>query len=379
MDGTPDAGNLANIQAAEICLPAPDLAATIAFFVDRLGFRLMTIFPADDPATAVVAGHGLRLRLERDGGGDAGTLRILIAGPEKLADGETDLQAPNGTRIEIADADPPLHLPPIDQSFVIQKMDDAAPWIVGRAGMLYRDLIPDREGGRFIASHIRIPDGGPVPDNVHFHKIRFQMIYCYKGWVRLVYEDQGDPFILKAGDCVLQPPEIRHRVLECSDGLEVIEIGCPAEHITCLDHDMALPTGRLLPERAYGGQYYVRHQVDAATWHPWRIAGFEARDLGIGAATDGLAGVRVARVAAPTAGKPFRHAGEFLFLFVLAGDVRLEIDDSAAAGPASYILSAGDCATIPAGLAHALASPSSGLEILEVTLPADIGGPQNGV
>ena len=65
----------------------------------------------------------------------------------------------------------------------------------------------------------------------------------FKGWVRLAYEGQGEPFILEAGDCVLQPPEIRHRVLESSAGAEVIELGSPAEHITMADHDMTLPNG----------------------------------------------------------------------------------------------------------------------------------------
>ena len=73
-------------------------------------------------------------------------------------------------------------------------------------------------------SHIRILKAGPVSDYVHFHKIRFQMIFCNKGWAKLVYEDQGSPFIFQAGDCILQPPEIRHQVLENSDGFEVVEI-----------------------------------------------------------------------------------------------------------------------------------------------------------
>ena len=47
--------------------------------------------------------------------------------------------------------------------------------IVGRAGMLYRDLIPDRLGGAIVASHIRIPEGGPVGDSVHFHQGRASM------------------------------------------------------------------------------------------------------------------------------------------------------------------------------------------------------------
>ena len=88
----------------------------------------------------------------------------------------------------------------------------------GRAGMIYRDLLPDRQGGRFIASHITIPDGGPVPDYVHHHDVRFQVIHCVRGWVDVVYEDQGPPFRMHAGDTVLQPPHIRHRVLEARPG-----------------------------------------------------------------------------------------------------------------------------------------------------------------
>ena len=65
--------------------------------------------------------------------------------------------------------------------------------------MHYRDLVPSRLGGAMIASHIRIPDGGPVPDMVHFHKVGFQLIFCVKGWVDVVYEDQGDAIRLIRG------------------------------------------------------------------------------------------------------------------------------------------------------------------------------------
>jgi hypothetical protein len=34
-------------------------------------------------------------------------------------------------------------------------------WIKGRAGMMYKDMLPGRLGGRFIASIIKIPTGGP--------------------------------------------------------------------------------------------------------------------------------------------------------------------------------------------------------------------------
>ena len=77
-------------------------------------------------------------------------------------------------------------------------------------------------------------------------------------------EDQGEPFILKEGDCVTQQPEIRHRVLEASDNLEVIEIGVPAEHMTTIDYDMELPTKEIKPDRLFQGQTFCRHQVENA-------------------------------------------------------------------------------------------------------------------
>ena len=52
--------------------------------------------------------------------------------------------APNGTRIEFVDANPPLSVPRADPSIVVTKAG-ADPG-VGRAGMLYRDLIPGRQG-----------------------------------------------------------------------------------------------------------------------------------------------------------------------------------------------------------------------------------------
>jgi hypothetical protein len=66
-----------------------------------------------------------------------------------------------------------LVLPQTEHAFVVRRLADQAPWVIGRAGMEYRDLIPSRLGGAMIASHIRVPDGGPVPDMVHFHKVGF--------------------------------------------------------------------------------------------------------------------------------------------------------------------------------------------------------------
>ena len=230
--------------------------------------------------------------------------------------------------------------------------------------MHYRDLIPDRQGGRFIASHIHIPKGGPVPDYVHYHRIRFQMIYCYRGWVRVVYEDQGPAFVMRAGDCVLQPPGIRHRVLDCSPGLEVIEVSCPADHETRVEHELTLPTSSRRPERDFDGQRFVQHQAGKASWQSWRRAGFEARDCGIAAATRNLAEVRVVRPTEATSVEGLAHEGELLFWFILKGEADLRLE-----GQPDHELAAGDACALPPGLRHGLFNCSADLEWLEVTLP----------
>jgi quercetin dioxygenase-like cupin family protein len=353
-----------NIEAAEVVIPCKELTETLPFFMRVLDFRLDQIHPADDPTTAVISGHGLRLRLLRGDGGPPGTLILKCRNPKLFADGEMRLVAPNGTTIEIVDANPPLVMPPTRHAFVVRRLKDGEPWIIGRAGMQYRDLVPDRLGGSMIASHIRVPKAGPVPDSVHFHIVGFQMIYCYRGWVRLVYEDQGPPFILAAGDCVLQPPQIRHRVLESSGGLEVIEIGCPAEHVTTLDHRMELPTVRIDANKNFHGQRFCRHQVDRAVWEPWRVHGFEARDTGIGMATGNVASVKVVRPTPEAGAQAASHDADIWFAFVLAGEMTL-----CAEGNDDRRLEAGDAFVIPPGLTTVLGDCSAELELLEVSLP----------
>jgi quercetin dioxygenase-like cupin family protein len=207
--------------------------------------------------------------------------------------------------------------------------------------MRYRDLIPDRQGGRFIASHIRIDGGGPVADYVHFHKVRLQLIHCVKGWVRLVYEDQGPPFVLRAGQCVLQPPQIRHRVLESSAGLEVIELSSPAAHETLADHALPLPTPTTRAEREFEGQRFV--------------AGDPAR---VREATRGLADVLVSR------GGVMRRAddAELVFGYVVAGAATLT-----AGARTPERIGEGDAFVVPRGESFLATDASESFELLRVT------------
>ena len=350
---------------AEFLLPTNELRDDLPFFTKTLGMRLENIFPADDPSVASFSGHGIRLRVEKGADVPPGHLRILTDDPDSFADGKRSLTAPNGTKVEIVPLSPTVDHPETKHEFAVRRLRDEAPWIIGRAGMHYRDLIPTRLGGSIIASHIRIPDGGPVPDMVHYHTVGFQLIFCYKGWVDVLYEDQGDVIRLHAGDCVTQPPGIRHRVIEASAEIEVIEIGVPAEHVTTIDHDFTLPNGIGDPSREWDGQTFVHHIKDKAIWSPFRIPGFVARDTGITAGTKGVAGIQVAKF---DTGKPpsSTHDADIHFTFVMDGTMVLSAE-----GQDDRDLQPGDAFVIPPGIVTQYRECSPDLELLEVALRGD--------
>ncbi|HRV62825.1 MAG TPA: AraC family ligand binding domain-containing protein [Albidovulum sp.] len=347
---------------AEVLLPTSDLRKDLPFFTRVLGMRMDMIYPADDPAVAVFSGHGLRVRLDQGAKAAPAHLRILTDAPDAVAGGERRLTAPGGTTVEIDKLNPPLVLPPTEHAFVVRRLADQAPWVIGRAGMSYRDLVPTRLGGAIIASHIRVPDG-KVPDMVHFHKVGFQLIFCVNGWVDVLYEDQGGLRRIHAGDCFIQPPRIRHRVVEAGDDIEVVEIGVPAEHITEIDHDMDLPTPDFRPDREWDGQRFVHSLARDGVWQDFRLKGYICRDTTIADNTRGVAGVQVVRRGQGDP-QPARHDSDILFGFVMAGAMTLSGE-----GKDPFRLSRGDAFVIPPGMVTTWADPTDDFELLEVSLP----------
>ena len=284
------------------------------------GFRVDLIYPADDPHTAVLSK-------------DEDSVRLTTR-PGEPAPGD--------------------RLPPFAAEFVLTRAG-ASP-ATGRAGMLYRDLIPSRLGGRYIASHISIPDGGPVSDWVHFHRIALQLLTVRRGWVRVVYQDQGEPFVMREGDLVLQPPGLRHRVLESSDAFEIVEISAPAVHATFADHALELPNGNN-PGRILGGQRFLRHVAAETEWTSANAG--EAQETAVEAATSGLAEVRTLR---PRNGEAMAfggHGGELVFGFVLDGSAMLDYRGLNELGPA-------DAFVIPPGQPWRVTHPSPDFRLLHI-------------
>jgi quercetin dioxygenase-like cupin family protein len=173
----------------------------------------------------------------------------------------------------------------------------------------------------------------------------------------VVYEDQGEPFVMNEGDLVLQPPEIRHQVLESSTGLEVIEIGSPAVHATFAEHRFELPNGRNA-RRTFAGQRFLHHAGAQADWTPFN--GWQAQESAIEVATGGIAQVRTIRPFGTSDIHFQPHRGELVFAFVLDGAARLEFQGSHKIGPA-------DSFVVPPDEPWAVGNASKDFRLLHVT------------
>jgi hypothetical protein len=97
----------------------------------------------------------------------------------------------------------------------------------------YRDLgIAKATGGLAQAHVIRLVP--PCTDEVrkrHTHAVELQLVYVLKGWIRNEFEGHGEQ-LMREGTCWLQPPNIKHTVLDYSDDCEMLEIIVPAKFDT---------------------------------------------------------------------------------------------------------------------------------------------------
>jgi quercetin dioxygenase-like cupin family protein len=106
-----------------------------------------------------------------------------------------------------------------------------------RSYATYRDLgYADATNGAAVAQVIRFVP--PCTDEVriwHTHDVQFQMIYVLKGWITTEMEGHASER-MNAGSSWMQPPKIRHRVVDYSADCEVLEIVLPADFETAMDN-----------------------------------------------------------------------------------------------------------------------------------------------
>ena len=98
----------------------------------------------------------------------------------------------------------------------------------------YRDLALANATGGLVQAHVirMVPPCDPkVVSKWHYHDVNLQFIYVLKGWMKNQFEGEGVQ-LMRQGTCWLQPPKIRHRVLDYSDDCELLEVVLPANFDT---------------------------------------------------------------------------------------------------------------------------------------------------
>jgi hypothetical protein len=154
----------------QVIIPSKKLVEEMAYFME-LGFKLINIFPDDDPEIAVMVGHNLHIRLDKNAICTPPSISLLTDDPAQFSCKGTEFKTPNGTFLKILPKSYKVPQVKTKHKFEICKLEKNHSWITGRAGMLYRDLLPSRLGGSIMASHIRIPKGrtstryGSLPHN----------------------------------------------------------------------------------------------------------------------------------------------------------------------------------------------------------------------
>jgi Cupin domain len=98
----------------------------------------------------------------------------------------------------------------------------------------YRDLGMAKATGGLVQAHVIrfVPPCRPEEvSKLHYHDVEFQMVYVLKGWIKTELEGQG-AHVMRPGSAWIQPPKIKHKVLDYSDDAEVLEIILPADFET---------------------------------------------------------------------------------------------------------------------------------------------------
>jgi hypothetical protein len=120
------------------------------------------------------------------------------------------------------------------QSFVVSHHDEAGFETGLRAYAQYRDLGIAKATEGLVQAHVirLVPPCDPKEvSKRHYHDVDFQMVYVLKGWMKGEYEGHG-VHTFREGSCWIQPPRIKHTVLDYSDDCELLEIILPAEFDT---------------------------------------------------------------------------------------------------------------------------------------------------
>jgi hypothetical protein len=123
---------------------------------------------------------------------------------------------------------------PRKQAFVVSHHSPDAFEAGLRRYAQYRDLGVAAATNGLARAHVikMVPPCDPAEvSKRHYHDVEFQLVYVLKGWIKGEYDGAGI-VTMREGSCWLQPPKIKHAVLDYSDDCELLEIILPADFAT---------------------------------------------------------------------------------------------------------------------------------------------------
>ncbi len=129
---------------------------------------------------------------------------------------------------------PAVKAPPRKQTFVASHHAPGAFAEGLRRYAQYRDLGIAAATNGLARAHVikMVPPCDPAEvSKRHYHDVEFQMVYVLKGWIKSDFDGAG-AVTMREGSCWLQPPKIKHTVLDYSDDCELLEIILPADFET---------------------------------------------------------------------------------------------------------------------------------------------------
>jgi hypothetical protein len=129
---------------------------------------------------------------------------------------------------------PAAKAPPRKQTFVARHHTPDAFEQGLRRYAQYRDLGIAAATNGLARAHVikMVPPCDPAEvSKGHYHDVEFQMVYVLKGWIKSEFDGEG-AVTMREGSCWLQPPKIKHAVLDYSDDCELLEIILPADFET---------------------------------------------------------------------------------------------------------------------------------------------------
>ena len=128
----------------------------------------------------------------------------------------------------------------------------------------------------------------------------------------------------------------------------------------------------MAPSPAPAEQRFNVSHLDEADFKTGGLRDYSAyRDLGVAAATGGLATAQVIRMTAPFGeqySQRHHHDVQFQLVYVLKGWFKTDFE-----GQGTQLMTVGSCWTQPPGLSHRVVGWSDDCELLEIILPADYG------